>query len=198
MRGHWISNTRKLNRHYQSGNGEKVTPWDDFILPIDHAGLYWGVDHSDAVNFSLPLWAQHANKLELDIAIEENSVGSSILYLCYLYITVILYDIDGNQETFYVRYWCPWDSYAPTPSSYTLLDYSSFLNCYGNSNNGEPFVLDSVTGLYRLRSTIPTIDIQALDPNNTGVYRISYQALFRSTTTPQTAIFTRKARLKKI
>lgn len=199
MRGHWISNTRKLNRHYQSGKGgEKVTPWYDFILPITHAGLYWGIDNSDSYNFPLPAWVQNARRIALEINIDRDPASTGTLYLCYLYITVILYNAQGAQETFRVNYWCQYDSYAPTPSSYIQLDDTSFNNLYGNSNRGEPFILDSTTGLYKLRTTQPIIDINALDPTNTGVYRISYQALFRSTTLAQTSQYTRKARLKKL
>ena len=199
MRGHWISNTRKFNRHYQSGKGgEKVTPWYDFILPITHADLYWGVNSSDSYNFPLPTWVQNARRIALEINIDRDPASTGILYLCYLYITVILYNAQGSQEIFRVNYWCQYDSYVPTPSSYIQLDDTSFNNVYGNPYRGEPFILDSTTGLYKLRTTQPIIDINALDPTNTGVYRISYQALLMSTTVAKTSQYTRKARLKKL
>lgn len=46
MRGHWLSNTRKLNHHYQSGNGFNVMAYDVFsTLQRGSYGYIFGTNY---------------------------------------------------------------------------------------------------------------------------------------------------------
>lgn len=200
MRGHWISTTRKLNRHYQSGTpGTVATAWSNFNLPIDHAGLTWGVDHNDSRMFaSLPTWFTNCRRFEVELELEATNLGSALLYLCYAGIEFSLYDANSQAQLYTYYYWSPYSQYVPTPTLRTNLAYTTFTDIWGNPTTGEQFVYDPISGKYKLTTHL-VIDTQTIDPTNTGLGNsVRVQSLFRSTVTPNNSIITGRMRIKKL
>ena len=169
MRGHWISNTRKLNRHYQSGKGSDIIlKWEPRQVNADHV-LAWGVDiallddfvastagYPGYPTYPMPLKMQNATQFEfIPYLTKEGTTGGGV-YLPAMRITVITEDAQGNTTTHNLNWYCP--SAQPTPTGawlpYTALHETRFTNLYNDAGlaplYGELFDYNATEDRYKL------------------------------------------------
>lgn len=165
MRGHWISTTRKLNRHYQSG-GSILYTWNASQVNADHT-IAWGVDellqgmfitaappYAGSAAHPMPAGMQNAAAFEFIPIIRRENGNTGDIFLPYIRITVITEDAQGNATTTLFNWYCP--NAQPSPSGqwipYTPLTEEAFTNLYNNAGlaplYGEKFVYNSVQGIY--------------------------------------------------
>ena len=169
MREHWISTTRKLNRHYQSGNGSDIIlRWEPRQVNADHT-LAWGVDtifngdfiaaapgQPGSATYPMPLKMQNASQFEFIPFLTRENGTSGDVYIPYMRITVTTEDAQGNTTNHLLNWYCP--SANPTPSGqwipYTALNQQAFTNLYNNAGMaplyGEKFSYDSIENRYKL------------------------------------------------
>lgn len=193
MRGHWISTTRKLNRHYQSGGKPPVISIPDYNL-FTVTSITYGID--DILNEviagppTIPARLANAEKFEYKIYAKFNN-GTGNLYILYMRLLMTFEDAEG-VETSKEFAWCGpnWEFWTPREP---LAGLTQFTNLYGNTDTGDKFILDTDTGLLT-PTTRFIIDKSDLGVTGQKLKKVTQIGLFMSDrlTSPTTATLTNR------
>lgn len=161
MRGHWLSGTRKLNRHYQSGGKKKpLAEWES--LDIVESGFpydYWvvtddiGISYGGGGDYPMPAGLKTVQKFKIIHEIEvvqPCSVQSPLFYVEW--VTTRARNSTGVQNQIIKQWWCQNNPYAPAGS--LPLVQSVVTDPYGGTSYGEIMNYNPQTGRYEMQTVI--------------------------------------------